>query len=621
MAKCAPGLCRPRDRWHDRPVTEATKNLGELVAAVDLGSNSFHMIVGRLDRGTLTIIDKMRERVRLGAGLDDKRRLTKDANDRALDCLQRFGQRVREMPHGRVRVVGTNTLRKMKDSDAFLYEARLALGHPVEIIAGLEEARLIYLGVSQTMPERGVQRLVVDIGGGSTECIIGRDETIRAANSLFMGCVDYSLAYFADGELSQSAFETAEIAAMLELQPIVMPYKDLGWDMAVGCSGTVHAIRKIVTANGWSEPGRISREGLLRVKKALVDAEHLDRVELDGLHEDRRPVIAGGVAILTAVFEAFQLAEMTASPGALREGALHDLVGRIHRDDVRDRTIGWFERRYNVDTNQSARVERLAVALWDQVKSSWDLDTPSARPLLEWSAALHEVGLSISYTGYHKHSAYVVANADMAGFSTSTQALLAAIIRAHRRRMKVSIFEEIRQSEREETVRLAVLFRLAVALCRGRSDEQVPAVVVKGTKEPPVGDLFVGVGRGAPDVRSSTSRPTRRRSTRWGSRSRFATRSERGSNEGLEDLLLDRLQVGVGLVDLADLVLQLGDELPLLQAVSNDEPQVVVVPRLFEVLVQTDFVDALDRVFFVGVAGQDDARGFGLQVPEPEPGR
>ena len=464
-------------------MTEATENLGELVAAIDLGSNSFHMIVGRLEQGTLTIIDKMRERVRLGAGLDEKRRLTKEANDRALDCLQRFGQRVREMPHGRVRVVGTNTLRKMKDSEAFLYEARLALGHPVEIIAGLEEARLIYLGVSQSMPERGVKRLVVDIGGGSTECIIGRDETINVANSLFMGCVDFSLAYFASGELTKEAFEKAEIAAMLELQPIVRPYKDLDWDMAVGCSGTVHAIRKILTANSWSEPGRISRDGLKRVKKALIDAKRLKDVELDGLHEDRRPVIAGGVAILHAVFEAFQLTEMIASPGALREGALHDLVGRIHKDDVRDRTIGWFQRRHNVDTNQSARVMRLAVALWDQVKTSWALDTASARQLLEWSAALHEVGLSISYTGYHKHSAYVVANADMAGFSTSTQTLLSAIIRAHRRRMKESIFEEIRQSDRGETVRLAVLFRLAVALCRGRSDEQVPAVVLKAKKD------------------------------------------------------------------------------------------------------------------------------------------
>ncbi len=452
-----------------------------MVAAIDLGSNSFHMIVGRLERGTLTVVDKMRERVRLGAGLDDKRRLTEEAHQRALDCLQRFGERLRGMPPGRVRVVGTNTLRKMKDSDAFLYEARLALGHPVEIIAGLEEARLIYLGVSQTMPEPDLQRLVIDIGGGSTECIVGCNDTMKKADSLFMGCVEFSMAYFEDGALTEDAFEQAEIAAMLELQPMVLAYKELGWDVAVGCSGTVHAIRKIVAANGWSEPGRITHDGLRRVTAALIKAGRIDDLTLDGLQDDRRPVIAGGVAILNAVFEAFEIEEMAASPGALREGALYDLVGRIHHDDVRDRTIGWFQRRYNVDTRQSARIRGLAVIMWNQIRRAWGLDDPPARPLLEWAADLHEIGLSISYTGYHKHSAYVVANADMAGFSRTTQAVLAAIIRAHRRRMKPSIFDDLGRA-RDETVRLAVLFRLAVALCRSRADDQVPVPVLKISK-------------------------------------------------------------------------------------------------------------------------------------------
>ena len=448
------------------------------MAAIDLGSNSFHMIVARLDNGTLTVVDKMRERVRLGAGLDDERRLTEEARTRALACLQRFGERVRKMPLGRVRVVGTNTLRKMRDSDAFLYDARRALGHPVEVIAGQEEARLIYLGVVQSMPDPGHQRLVVDIGGGSTECIIGCNDRILAADSLFMGCVDFSMQFFADGRLSPEAFEVAQLAAHLELQPIVRSYQDLGWTMAIGCSGTVHAIRKIVTANGWCEPGRITRAALTKTTEALQAAGRMDNVRLEGLQPDREPVIAGGVAIVNAVFDAFELEEMSTSPGALREGALYDLVGRIHHDDVRDRTIRWFQSRYNVDERQAARLRQLAVALWHQVAEAWEVQEPRSRRLLEWAADLHEIGLSISYPGYHKHSAYVVANADMAGFSRTTQKVLAAIIRAHRRRMKDSIFEDLGR-DRTETIRLAVLFRVAVALCRSRSDDQIPSVVAR----------------------------------------------------------------------------------------------------------------------------------------------
>ena len=453
----------------------------ELLAAVDLGSNSFHMIVGRLDDGGLSIIDRMRERVRLGAGLDARQRLTADAEQRALDCLGRFGERLRRMSPGRVRVVGTNTLRRLRDSEAFLYEARLALGHPIEVIAGQEEARLIYLGVAQSMPGVDDKRLVVDIGGGSTECIIGRKDAIVAADSLFMGCVSFSLRYFPDGALTAEAFEAAEVAAQLELQPIIRAYRDFGWGMAVGCSGTIHAIRKVVDANGWSPSGQISADGLRRVTEALRTAGRVGEVKLDGLQDDRRPVIAGGVAILNAIFDAFDIEIMTASPGALREGALYDLVGRIQHVDVRDRTIGALQRRHGVDEHQVRRVRGLAVDLWSQVAKAWDLERPSCRRLLEWAASLHEIGLSISYTGYHKHSAYLVANGDMAGFSTTFQNRLAAIIRSHRRKMKASTFDGL-GPDHDETVRLAVLFRLAVGLCRSRSDDEVPTVHAKARR-------------------------------------------------------------------------------------------------------------------------------------------
>lgn len=453
------------------------EHASELLAAVDLGSNSFHMIVGRLDDGTLTIVDKMRERVRLGAGLDAHKHLTPDARQRALDCLERFGERLKAMRPGQVRVVGTNTLRKMKDSDGFAYEARLALGHPVEIIAGREEARLIYLGVAQTVPSDGRQRLVVDIGGGSTECIVGIDDTLHLANSLYMGCVDYSLKYFRDGALTKAAFETAKLTAQVELQPIIRRYRELGWQVALGCSGTVHAVTKIVGANGWSEPGFITADGLADLTDALVTAETLNNLELDGLQDDRRPVIAGGVAILNAVFDSFQLERMAPSPGALREGALYDLVGRIHHEDVRERTIRKFQRVHEVDEEHAERVGRVAIDLLDQVGPAWGLDGPEPRQLLGWAASLHEVGLSISYTGYHKHSAYVVIHADMAGFSVTTQTILGAIIRTHRRKMRETLFDDLGR-ERDSTIKLAVLFRLAVALCRSRLDEP-PSVVAR----------------------------------------------------------------------------------------------------------------------------------------------
>lgn len=455
---------------------------GELVAAVDLGSNSFHMIVGRLSGGQLHIVDKMREPVRLGAGLDHRRNLTDEAQRRALQVLQRMGQRVRDMPADRVRIVGTNTLRQAKNAPEFLERAHHVLGHPIEVIAGREEARLIYLGVSQTMPIQAARRLVVDIGGGSTECIIGERAEILEADSLFMGCVSWTQRYFADGVLSESAFVEAELAAKLELEPIVRRYRTLGWEAALGCSGTVHAIKRLVRASGWSGE-RISLKGLRRLKKAVVGAGQLSAVALPGLTEDRRPVLPGGLAILSALFDALGIEEMTPAPGALREGALYDLVGRIRHEDVRDRTIRWFCRHYAVDLAQAGRVERTARRLLSQVVSSWGLPREAAEHLLTWAASLHEIGLSISHTAYHKHSAYLVANADMAGFSRNDQVLLALLVRGHRRKLRDLHFEGLEPEVERLARRLTVLFRLAVVFNRGRSDDALPPVLLEAKKD------------------------------------------------------------------------------------------------------------------------------------------
>jgi exopolyphosphatase / guanosine-5'-triphosphate,3'-diphosphate pyrophosphatase len=442
----------------------------DAAAAVDLGSNSFHMIIGRLEGGSLKIIDKMRERVRLGAGLDDQKNLKPEASSRALDCLRRMGERVRAMPAGRVRAVGTNTLRQAKNGEEFLEKAREALGHPIEVIAGHEEARLIYLGAAKMMPDEG-RRLVVDIGGGSTECIIGERLNMTVADSLFMGCVSFSLRFFPDDKVSEKKYEKAQVSAELELETIAKQYRSIGWRTAIGCSGTIHAIHNIIKANGWSEEG-ITAKGIKKLKKELIDAGSVDKLALAGLEADRKPVIAGGTAILDAVFNVLGIEKMRPSPGALREGALFDLFGRIAHEDVRDVTIRSFVERYRADVQQAEQVAKTAESLLEQVDEAWDLDFERSKQLLTWAAHLYEIGVTVSHTGYQKHGAYLVENSDMAGFSRLEQSTLAVLVGGHRRKLKPDLFAHIPKAEQGEVKRLLALFRLAARLNRSRSLER-----------------------------------------------------------------------------------------------------------------------------------------------------
>lgn len=440
------------------------------VAALDLGSNSFHMIVARLEGGHLHVVDKVRERVRLGAGLDDTRRLTPDAQKRALDCLERFGERLRALEASRVRAVGTNTLRQAKNGADFLTRAHKALGHPIEVIPGREEARLIYLGVQSSLPADGSQRLVVDIGGGSTELVVGRADDILRVDSLFMGCVSFSQRFFADGKLTDKRFRDAKLAAGVEIASVVRRYRDLGWDLSVGCSGTIHAVKKIARAQGWSN-GDLTPQVLEHMERALVRAGRVDAIDLLGLPDDRRPILAGGLAILAALFEHLGVERMVPSAGALREGALYDLVGRIQHTDVRDATIRRLCVQYSVDMAQVERVERTALRLLHRSAKAWGLPVGLGARVLKWAAHLHEIGLTISHTGFHKHGGYVVRNADMPGFSRDDQVMTAAVIQAHRRGIKRGYFDEIPEELEGIVVRLAALFRLAVALHRGRAEE------------------------------------------------------------------------------------------------------------------------------------------------------
>ena len=444
------------------------------LAAVDLGSNSFHMVVARPVNGHLTVVDRLREQVRLASGLSADNRLDDAAQQRAIACLERFGQRLRDMPPGSVRAVGTNTLRKARNSDAFLEAAAVALGHPIEIISGLEEARVIYLGVSHSVPDTQGRRLVMDIGGGSTELIVREHFAPPYQDSLYMGCVSVSQAYFGDGTISAKAMRWAEIAAGQELQLVQNSYRRRGWGEVVGSSGTIRAVRDVVKAMGWSESG-ITPAALRHLREALIGAGHVDKLGgLQGLPPERAPVFAGGVAILHAAFEALAIEHMGVSEGALREGLLYDLMGRIRHEDVRERTIAALSERYHVDHSQAQRVARTLGDVLPQVAAAWGLEEEGAGNLLAWAAQLHEIGLAVAHSGYHKHGAYLLEFSDMPGFSRQEQRLLALLVRVHRRKFAGALFKDLAAAQRERMMRLAMLLRLAVLLHRSRADAPLP---------------------------------------------------------------------------------------------------------------------------------------------------
>jgi exopolyphosphatase/guanosine-5'-triphosphate,3'-diphosphate pyrophosphatase len=449
------------------------------VAAVDLGSNSFHMVVGRLDNGQLRIVDRLREPVRLAAGLDARKRLTPEATRRALDCLSRFGQRVRELPQGAVRAVGTNTLRQLHDDGEFLRLAEAALGHPIEVIAGREEARLVYLGVAHGLAAGDERRLVVDIGGGSTEVIIGQRFEPRERESLHMGCVSVSQRFFGDGRVSEQAMDHAVLACRVELRPVRGQFRAGRWDTAVGSSGTIKSIGEVVRGSGWADEG-ITWAALKRLRRALVSVGHVDKVQLPGLTDDRRPVLAGGVAVLSAVFKTLDVEHMQVSDLALREGLLYELLGHIqHEEDVRDRTVESLMRRYDVDRQQARRVQSAALALFSQVASAWQLDRDEAPHMLGWAARLHEIGLAIAHSQFHRHGAYIAANADLPGFSRQQQNLLAALIRGHRRKFPAEAFDTLPEPLRRSARQLCVLLRLAVLIHRGRTARGKPRLRIE----------------------------------------------------------------------------------------------------------------------------------------------
>ncbi len=443
------------------------------VAAVDLGSNSFHMIVARARSGDVMVLDRLREMVQLAAGLDSSRRLSHDAQLRALDCLRRFGQRVMYMAPERVRAVGTNTFRSAHDAQDFLIRAEAALGHPIETISGIEEARLIYQGVVHGLASPAGRKLVVDIGGGSTELIAGESFDAVLMESLYLGCVSMSRTYFSDGEITSHRWKRAELAAHQEFESVQARYRDFAWEEALGASGTVRAIQAVVRNAGWSRDG-ITPEALRRLRDAILKTGTIRKLRFNGLRSARRGVFPGGLVVLMAAFDSLGIEHLRSADGALREGLLYDLLGRIREADVRSQTVASLSARYHVDRKQADRIRTTALDFLEQAARGWELDFREARLMVSWAAQLHEIGLDIAHHHYHKHGEYIIANSDLLGFSREEQKLLATLVRAHRRKFPVSVFKGLPAQQILSAKRLAILLRLSALLHRSRVSVPMP---------------------------------------------------------------------------------------------------------------------------------------------------
>lgn len=442
------------------------------LAAIDLGSNSFHLLVANYQDGQLQVVAKLGEKVQLAAGLDDDGMLSEDAMQRALACLAQFAPFIEDIAPRHLRVVGTNALRAAHNSQALIERAEALLGHEIEIIAGREEARLIYLGAAHALADVHGKRLIVDIGGGSTELIIGENFEPLALESLHMGCVVYTQRFFVDGEITEQRFRRAELAALSELANIRRHYLALGWADPVGSSGTIKAVAAVLAANGDSPDELIHRDGLQALRKQLIKCKQLDKVALQGLKEDRAKVFPAGVAILCAIFEAFDLTSMRYSDGALREGVLYDLAGRNTAEDSRLQTLAGLGRRYGIETRQAENVAASATLAFEQVRDAWQLDDEQGQ-FLVWAAQLHEIGLAISHSQFHRHGAYLLEHSDLPGFSRPEQRALAFLVRAHRRKFPSKELESLPAGLRQRHSQLARLLRLAVILNHSRPEQPI----------------------------------------------------------------------------------------------------------------------------------------------------
>jgi len=436
------------------------------------------MIVGELRHGQLIIIDRIRETVRLAEGLSDSGDLLPDARARAVDCLSRFGERLRNMQAASVRAAGTSTIRRAREDTDFMAEAESALGHPIEVISGLEEARLIYNGVTHSLPPHDGLRLVLDIGGGSTELILGQGVEPRALESVHLGCVSMTERFFGDGSITAKAFDKARVAARLELRPVKAFFRGTEQIESIGTSGTIRSTERVASELGIIDSHSLNPGVLEKLIARVTDCESIDNLSLPGLSERRAQVWPGGLAILAELLSVLRVNELKVSDGALREGLLYDLLGRLKHEDARERSVHAMAARYNVDTSQSRRVASTAALLLEQCRDQWHLESALFGTMLDWSARLHEIGLDISHDGFQRHGAYIAANADLPGFPRAEQRFLAFLIGGQRHEIDNRVQNILPRIWREPALRLAILLRMSVLINRSRSAVEIPAVTI-----------------------------------------------------------------------------------------------------------------------------------------------
>lgn len=447
-------------------------------AAIDLGSNSFHMAVASTTDSHLQMIDKLREPVRLGAGLDKKNNITAETMQLALECISMFSQRLKDVPTTQIRAVGTNTLRRARNADEFNAAAFQMLGVPIEIIAGREEARLIFTGVTYGIRDNK-KRLVIDIGGGSTEFIVGVGTTANIVESINMGCVSTTVKCFAEESKSSKKlnkqFEKAIANSRLEAEAIIPAYLKHGWDICIGSSGSVKATEKILQAFHPEENG-ISHERLEALIEKIIKKGPDFLQEISTISDDRRDVILGGLSVVKATFEALNIKRMQVSHSALREGVIVDLAGDSMNDNVRRNAVNDMQQRFRVDTEQAARVFATAEQMFNTAAKNWNLDNKTDWAALRSASHLHEVGLSVAHVQYHKHGDYLLSNAEMLGFSKNDQKFIAALVRNHRRKIDTTVTDSMNKSECSRYYKLLILLRLATLFHRTRNADHTPEV-------------------------------------------------------------------------------------------------------------------------------------------------
>jgi exopolyphosphatase/guanosine-5'-triphosphate,3'-diphosphate pyrophosphatase len=434
------------------------------------------MIVGELRHGQIVILDRLRETVRLAEGLSDSGEISADARGRAIDCLSRFGERLRDMQAGSVRAAGTSTLRRAREESGFMADAEVALGHRIEVISGQEEARLIYGGVISSLPPNEGERLVMDIGGGSTELILGEGLRPKRLVSLDLGCVSMTERFFQDGKITAAAFEKARRAARLELRPVKAFFRSAKDVEAIGTSGTILSTERVATELGLTDTQTLSSDVLEKLIATVLNFDSIDELALEGLSERRSQVWPGGLAILAELISVLRIDQLTVADGAMREGLLHDLLGRIQHEDARDQSVRAMMARFQVDEAQARRVAITAGQFLQQCAHQWSLEAPLFSRMLEWSASLREIGLDIAHDGFERHGAYIAENADMPGFPRAEKRFLAYLIENQRHRFDTRLLDSLPGDWRESALRLSMLLRLAVLLNRSRSPIDMPAV-------------------------------------------------------------------------------------------------------------------------------------------------